>query len=869
MRHLLIAVLLPCAAMSGSTGGLSGFVTDTDGAPLVGASVVLEGTGLGAVTDAEGAYFVYTVSPGFYSVTARMVGSETVTKDGVRVFADQVTRQDFSLGSAAAGHTVIEVRSERNLVLETVPSTIHVMDFSEMRLMPVPDLMEILVRQPGVVFQGGALHVRGGRAGEVAYLLDGVPVRSPITNSFSAVTPVSALSEASVITGGISAEYGNAMSGVVNMVTRDGGDRLSGELVTRAGDLEEFGFEDVTRNYSEPAENDIYRSGCIDAEATLGGPEPITSVILPALGIEPSWETTFFGTGRIMSSGRDLEDSRGYWENNWQNCVSGSMKVTSRFSATSRLSVMGFYNYRESGWDEWAWSRYDQPAYIEGVPYLGGDPDFAVPVRYQETGGATAALTVMPGERSVLDVRLNQNRFCHWRRIQDPDGGFFGESYSPADWLLMYFPDPRVADSLGFFHSGIHSEPWLESRSTVTNARADLTLRLSSLTEIKTGIEGSCYDIYDYSVHLSDAGSAYVSLWKAYPWSCAGYAQAQLRFGGGMVMSAGLRMDVFDPNCMVYDPAAGGEADASTKQQISPRFGITHPVSERDVFFATYGHYFQMPNLNQLYYGTDYNIAGLYSIVGNPDLDAERTTAYEAGLRHRLSDRASLALSAFYKDVTGLVRTAESYSESYDYFFLYENDDSHGTIRGLEAKLLQLPGGWLSGSASYTYSIAKGRYSTDTESWEYHSGGFMEPTEDSYLDWDQRHTAEAGIVLTVPPSGGSALSRILEGASLSIDWMYGSGFPYSPPAASELPQINTERYPYTTRTDLSLSKSFTAGGLDFKAGVTVYNLFDRDNLARIFDSGHYIDTGEPGGIPGNPGAWAPARHLFARLGVSW
>lgn len=863
-----------CAASpAGTTGSISGAVTGSSGEPMIGASVMIEGTRLGAVTDAGGRFFILAIPPGTYTVLARMVGMTELGKEGVKVLADQTTTVDFQLGIQPAGRTVVQVTDQRSLILETVPSTIHVLDLREMSLLPVPDILDVIGRQPGVVTQGGALHVRGGRPGEVAFLLDGIPVNSPMTNSFASVVPLTALSETSIITGGMSAEYGNAMSGVVSMISRDGGPVLGGDVIVRAGDLDEIGSEEIARNYSEPSENDTYRGGAIDVECSLGGPEPISSELLPALGIDVPGDMTFFGTARYIRSGRDLTDSRGYWENNWQNGFTGSMKITDRPSASTRISLLGFYNYRQSGWDEWAWSRFDQPVYIGGVPYLGGDPDYAIPVRFQETGGVTGVVTQLLSENTYLDLRVNQNRFCHWRRIRSEDGGYLGEGYSPADWLSGFYPAPRIADSLGFYHAGIHPEVWLESRSTVSNGGADVTSRLSGVLEVKAGLEGSYYDIYDYSVYAEAPGVTYVSLWKAWPHSAAAYAQALWRFSGGMVMNTGLRFDMFSPNTRMLDLETGGVTDVPDKYQLSPRFGITHPVTDRDVFFGTYGHYFQMPDMNEMFFGTDYGLSGVYSIVGNPDLQAERTTAYEVGVRHRFTDAASLAVSAFSKDITGLVRTSEYFSESYDYYFVYENDDSHATVRGLELKLLELPGSWWSGSVGYSYSIARGRYSTPAEDYQYESGGFIiSPTTDNYLDWDQRHTADAHLTLECPDGGGPDLGeiRVLGGSSLSLDWSWGSGFPFSPPAGdSEQPDINTERYPWTMQTDLGAAKRIRALGAEFRAGLTIYNLFDRRNVDKIFDTGYYLETGDPGGIMGNPGAWSAARHIYFNAGISW
>jgi len=414
---------------------------------------------------------------------------------------------------------------------------------------------------------------------------------------------------------------------------------------------------------------------------------------------------------------------------------------------------------------------------------------------------------------------------------------------------------------------------WLESQSYVSNMMASVTSRLSGDFELKAGIEGRYYDIYDYSVFDAGPGSIYLSLWEAFPYSGAAYVQTTSNFSGGLVVNAGLRYDHFDPNSRKFSLEESELVDISAKAQLSPRIGITHPVTERDVFFATFGHYFQMPNLNQMFFGTDYNLSGAYSIVGNPDLDAQRTEAYELGVRHRLSDLSSVAVSAFSKDITGLVRTREYESESYDYYFLYENDDSHGTITGAEVKLLRLPGDVLSGSVGYTYSVARGRYSSPTEQFEYARQGMsVEPTRDSYLDWDQRHTADAHVSVELGRRWGPRLlgAHPFGRVGVSLDWMWGSGFPYSPPQGqAEQPQINTERYPCNMQTDLMVSRGFDLWKVRSELAVTVFNLFDRRNLNKIYDVEHYVETGEPGGVAQNPGAWSAARHALLRLSLYW
>ena len=873
---LLTAVVFSLLLISGitsaaTTGTISGFTSSDNGDILVGVSVMIEGTPYGSMTDTNGEYYIPRLSPGTYSVTARMIGMGSVTKEGVTVVSDQITRIDFILEESSSGSTVIQVTEQRNLILENVPSTIHVIDRDEIETMPVAGVLDIVQRQPGITAQGGEIHVRGGRSGEVAFLLDGVSMRSPVTNAFVSSIPLSALSEASIITGGLSARYGNVMSGVVNMVSKEGGSRYEGEFHVHHGDMSVFGYENESRNYSEPSENDNYRSDCVNCELAFGGPEPITSYLLPVIGIDLPGEVRFFGACEWMRSGYDLEDSRGNWENNWQNLVNGSGRLTWRPTGGTKIWFNGHYYYRQNGWDEWTWSLYDHSAYIDEEPYLARNPDYAIPIRFEEDYGFTTGFTQMVSERSFIDFKVSWNRFCQWQRIRAEEGEYLGEGFSPSDWMFFTAFEPRVTDSTGFYHSGIHPDIWLESSNYVTTARLDYTGKLNSIMELSTGLEASYYDLYDYSAYVENWLTTYASLWEAYPYSGSAYAELSSRFSGGLVLNTGFRFDYFEPNAEMVSLDDYSFYKVPVKYHVSPRIGMTNPISDRDVFFCTYGHYFQMPNMNQMYFGTDYNASETATIVGNPDLDAQRTISYEAGLRHRFTNRASMAVSGFYKDITGLVRTSSHYSDSFGDYFQYSNDESYGSVRGMEITFLRLPGDYLSGSINYTYSVARGKYSSSTSQYEYSAqGDTIPPSEDNYLDWDQRHVASAHFSYALSQGSGPLVYGIypLEGIELAVDCTYGSGFPYSPPSgASDIPQVNTERYPWTMQTNVKLSRRIWVNPLEFRASITIYNMFNRSNLDRIYDVAYYQSTGEPGGIMNNPGAYSPARHFLLSLDI--
>lgn len=853
------------------TGAVIGTLTDTSGSPVIGASVLIVGTQSGCMTDAAGQYYIPRLSPGEYSVTARMVGMAPVTVNCVIIVSDQNSVIDIEMQPETAGSITITVTGQRNLVLATIPSTIHMVDRKQIETLPATGLIDVIQSQPGVSARGGEIHIRGGRSGEVDFLLEGASMRSPITNGYAATIPLAAIAEASTITGGFEAEYGNALSGIVKIVAREGGEEYQGNLTASSGNNTAFGMESADRDITAPLENDNFRSNCLQGTGSLGGPEPLTSYVFPALGIDFPGDYSVFSAVEYSRSGYNLKDSRNNWENNWQTNLSGLVNLTGRPNPLTGVSLLARYSYRQSGWDQWAWSEYDKPVYIEGTPYLGGNIDYALPVRFNESWGVTAGISRMAGRSTVLEGSFTRSEFSQWSRIRNGNGGYTGENLTPSAWYAEHFPD-RTADSLGFFHSGIHSSVWLDSRSSVYSGSLIITTQLNNTFKLKSGINATYYDIYDYGVTVNPPSQTWVNIWNANPRTGSAFLQSTANFSGAMVLTTGIRVDVFDPYTQMAVPGESGAQEVPAKVQISPRFGANHPISEKDVFFATYGRYFQMPSFDKMFSGTNYNLGGDYTIVGNPDLDAVRTLSYEAGVRHRTGELSTLSFSAFHKEITGLIQTSPTSSESSGTFFLYENDDSYATVQGAEISFLRLPGDFLSGNISYTYSIAEGRYSSADEQFQYSSEGYQViPVDDSYLSWDQRHQISASLHMIYDQDEGPEIlgSHLLKYTGIGLNWAYGSGYPYSPYSEGYLPEINTQRQPWTMSTDLTITRDIPLSKLVLNLDLTVFNLFNRKNIEYIFDPLIYETTDEPGGSTDNPAAYASARHMFFSIGVEW
>ncbi|HEX9613923.1 MAG TPA: carboxypeptidase-like regulatory domain-containing protein, partial [Bacteroidota bacterium] len=202
-------------------GKIAGVVTDAGtNEPLVGANVVIKGTNFGAATELDGNYYILNVPPGTYELTASMVGYQTVTMTGTIVNIGRTTAMDFPLREMAIelGEEVVVTATRPDIVKERTASS-EIMRFEDVMEAPgVRDLSDLLSLTADVV-DG---HFRGGREGEELYNLGGMGILNPLNNAAAFIPIISAVQEVEVITGGFSAQYGNAQSGVVNIAMKEG-----------------------------------------------------------------------------------------------------------------------------------------------------------------------------------------------------------------------------------------------------------------------------------------------------------------------------------------------------------------------------------------------------------------------------------------------------------------------------------------------------------------------------------------------------------------------------------------------------------------------------------------------------------------------
>ena len=205
-------------AQADTRGKLTGRILDQKNQPIIGANVLLIGTTIGASSDIDGYYVIINVPVGVYGVRFGSIGYQTKIIKEVHINAGQTTTLDVSIAEVLIESQEVTVVAERPLVDTRQTSSVAILGKDDINVMPVQSLNDIVSIQAGVV-DG---HFRGGRAGEVQYQVDGVSVNNPYDNSSVVQLDKSVLQEVQVISGTFDAEYGQAMSGVVNAVLRSG-----------------------------------------------------------------------------------------------------------------------------------------------------------------------------------------------------------------------------------------------------------------------------------------------------------------------------------------------------------------------------------------------------------------------------------------------------------------------------------------------------------------------------------------------------------------------------------------------------------------------------------------------------------------------
>jgi len=264
-------------AFGAATGKIAGTITDKETKqPVIGASVLVVGTSRGAQTDLDGKYTIFQVEPGTYTLRISHIEYRTVEVTDVAVKADITTEQSIQMEQTATEVEAVRVVGQKDkLEIKEVSNQVTITK-EEIRTQPVTTVDELLTQVAGVVTNSqGEVFIRGGRAGEVSYIVDGVPLDDPLGASGAQMSLVSgSIQEFTVIKDGFDPEYGDALSGIVKLTTQTG-----------SRDKTNFDFQYITDDFGNKDLNKYSRNNDY-LRMALSGPDPfVKNKILPALGL--------------------------------------------------------------------------------------------------------------------------------------------------------------------------------------------------------------------------------------------------------------------------------------------------------------------------------------------------------------------------------------------------------------------------------------------------------------------------------------------------------------------------------------------------------------------------------------------------------
>jgi hypothetical protein len=228
----------------GQRGKIAGSVFDAGTEePLIGANVLIQGTTLGSSTDLDGNYVILNVPPGLFAVTCSMIGYGTVTQTDASVSIDRTTEVIFRLQEATIEMDEVVVVARKAKIVKDQTSTAQTIEGREIRWAPTEGLRGALDLQAS--FQKderGVYSVRGSGKYEVGFQINGVTQMNSSTtapgsfgtdkadNSWKYDVNPLGVQQVQLISGGFSAEYGNAQDGIVKVVTKEGGAKFNGEF---------------------------------------------------------------------------------------------------------------------------------------------------------------------------------------------------------------------------------------------------------------------------------------------------------------------------------------------------------------------------------------------------------------------------------------------------------------------------------------------------------------------------------------------------------------------------------------------------------------------------------------------------------------
>ncbi len=436
------------------------------------------------------------------------------------------------------------------------------------------------------------------------------------------------------------------------------------------------------------------------------------------------------------------------------------------------------------------------------------------------------------------------------------------------------------------------------SKSYQYQFKFDLSSQIGDHNFVKTGLEYNLIDLQHnfWEQWNNNAYNTYEFNYHRTPSQSAFYIQDQVNYQG-LVANLGVRFDYYfggggDWPSQPFVPAFQPQDDSTLYQYlntgrsyiwdfwekynqthpgflqkiknfftVSPRLGVSFPVTERSKFYFNYGQFRSNPPYYSMYEFTyRYTKNGLYQ-MSNPNLEPPLTTSYELGVDYNLYESFMLRVSGYYKDISGQQGqvTYKTVGSTLGLNYTGYLNNQYQSIQGLEVNLSKSDNSWINGWVNFNYMLTKTGNTGEQYIYDIPVTDQSNLYQGNEVPTLPRPHLNADLTFKSPENWGPKLAGIdvLGDWNLTFfgEWEAGSYFTWNPLADVHL--RDNMQWPDYYRLDMKLSRNFTVAGLNISAYVNVTNILNLkvNEMGNLYafssDLSGPSSSGQAGWVPNN------------------
>jgi hypothetical protein len=874
LRHLVLiaAALLTLAplARAADVGTVAGRVVDKrTGHAIPFASVTLPLAKRGGLTDSEGQFTIQGVPPGTYEVKVQYLGYKPASAPSVVVAAGKVSTLNFQLEDVIVREEkTVEVTAERRLVEVKQGATVRSVSANDIRNLAVTTIGDVLQQQAGISTDAEQIHIRGGRADETVFVVNGVANRDLVTGQSTAgQLNARSVSEVNVATGAYDVRYGNALSGVVEIKLKEGTDKFNAGLTTAAGSYGGRMWQLVTSG-PDPLWSPLLRlarvrvAGSVTSILDLSGalfetrynylnrPNAtlLERTLLPPAHerLHSSYEDSFLGHRftypDMFSPSADNRWAARYglfWKPNTADKLS--------FTFSKRIAIdQGFSRtFLTANGDlgdpayPWIWSR------RIGHAATFFEDNVQSSLQWRRTLSTTG----------YMEAQVSRYFFA---QRQDVGGKMWPDYVEPDDRSSFPLGDPRRDDY--FLDTGDNYQ-WSDRRTTSWGLTWNVTQRLHH-NELEGGIEHQFQTVqyldveYPWVFDKDGLGQSH-DQWLVHPWVGDLFVRDRLEYEG-FAANVGMRADYWvigrEAEQALADTSrhniAGTERDGfysetsslfgrRMKLHLSPRVIVSHPITENSSFFFNYGEFTQVPSYRYVYSKLNSISSESFPLQGNPNINPQISVNYEVGGKHQFLPTAAVNVTFFVRDVydyPSATRVDPVSGTNLQSYFIYLNGH-FARSKGIEIELEKRRSHHWAAKVSYSYQQTKGKSSNPNEEKALQEIGGSSETRLSevFVSWNRPHKLTGNFDLRFDNDAPRSLP-FLRHAGMNVFVQGQSGRAYTPKDAYN---INPTGLPYSQNAplqftaDLKVNRWFKLMDRRFDLSLQGTNVFGNRLIYRV------------------------------------